>query len=81
MKLIDHGVFYSGGKILDTFAAEPKEAKNRTMAYQIMHDHSSNSEDGTFRIRFDAMHRSVSVNFRSCHSGETTTLSLLSIMP
>ena len=55
MKLIDHGVFYSGGKILDTFAAEPKEAKNRTMAYQIMREHSSNSEDGTFRIRFDAM--------------------------
>ena len=55
MKLIDHGVFYSGDKILDTFAAEPKEAKNRTMAYQIMLDHSSNSKDGTFRIRFDAM--------------------------
>ncbi len=55
MKLIDHGVFYSGGRILDTFAADPKEAKNRTMAYQIMRDHSSNSEDGTFRIRFDAM--------------------------
>lgn len=55
MKLIDHGVIYSGGKILEQIPADIREAKNKTMAYKIMEGHSSKSEDGTFRIRFDAM--------------------------
>ena len=55
MKLIDHGVIYSGGKILEQIPADIREAKNKTMAYKIMGSHSSKSEDGTFRIRFDAM--------------------------
>ena len=55
MKLIDHGVVYSGGKILEQIPDNAGEAKYRTMAYQIMCAHSSDSEDGTFRIRFDAM--------------------------
>ena len=55
MKLIDHGVIYSGGKILDRIPADIKDAKNKTMAYRIMKSHSSKTEDGTFRIRFDAM--------------------------
>ena len=55
MKLIDHGVVYSGGKILEQIPDNAGEAKYRTMAYQIMRAHSSDSEDGTFRIRFDAM--------------------------
>ena len=56
MKLIDHGVYYSEGKIFDTYSADPIEAKNRTMAYRIMRAHSNNDQDdNSFRIRFDAM--------------------------
>lgn len=55
MKLIDHGVVYSGGKILDSNSEDAAKARYRTMAYQIMSAHSSNSEDNTFRILFDAM--------------------------
>ena len=55
MKLIDHSVIYSGGNILDCTPEDSGKAKARTMAYQIMRSHSSDSDDGTFRIRFDAM--------------------------
>ena len=30
MKLIDHGVIYSGGKILEQIPADIREAKNKT---------------------------------------------------
>ncbi len=58
MKLIDHGVFYTNGQILDAASiasAEPAEAKKRTMAYKIMRSHSSDTDNGAFHIRFDAM--------------------------
>lgn len=55
MKLIDHGIVYSGEKILDQTPENIRDAKSRTLAYQIMRSHSSSFEDGTFRIRFDAM--------------------------
>ena len=55
MKLIDHGVVYSGGKILDRVPDDIRKAKSLTMAYQIMRSHSSKSDDGIFRISFDAM--------------------------
>ncbi len=57
MKLIDHGVFYSGGRIIENAAgADPAEAKNRTMAYWIMRAHCQNGgSGGSFHIRFDAM--------------------------
>lgn len=55
MKLIDHNVIYSGGRILEQTPDDAGKAKSLTMAYQIMSAHSSNAENGTFRIRFDAM--------------------------
>lgn len=57
MKLIDHGVYYSGDKLIDAAAVtgDPSEARNRTMAYRIMNAHSSRSDDGSFHIRFDSM--------------------------
>ena len=55
MNLIDHGVYYYGGNILNNYSAEPAEAKKGTLAYQIMQAHCSEFSDKTFRIRFDAM--------------------------
>ena len=55
MKLIDHGVIYSDGKIIEQIPENAKQAKYGTMAWQIMQAHSQNAEDGTFRIKFDAM--------------------------
>ena len=55
MKLIDHGVIYSNGKISEQIPENTKQAKYGTMAWQIMQAHSQNAEDGTFRIKFDAM--------------------------
>ncbi|MBQ6342949.1 MAG: hydratase [Anaerolineaceae bacterium] len=55
MKLIDHNVIYSGGRIFEQTPDDAAKAKALTMAYQIMSAHSSSAEDGTFRIRFDAM--------------------------
>ena len=57
MKLISHGVYFSGDKLIDAAAIEgdPEKARNRTMAYRIMEAHSSKSEDGSFHIRFDSM--------------------------
>ena len=55
MKLIDHGVVYSGGEISEQIPDDIRASKSRTIAYKILKAHSSNCEDGTFRIRFDAM--------------------------
>ena len=56
MKLIDHGIFYSQGRIIENApGADPAEAKNRTMAFKIMRAHSKENDDGSFRIRFDAL--------------------------
>ena len=58
MKLIDHGVYFSGDKLIDAAAVggeNPDEFRNRTMAYRIMNAHSSRSDDGSFHIRFDSM--------------------------
>lgn len=57
MKLINNGIYYSEGKITDPAAVSgnPVEGRSRTMAYQIMKNHSSGSEDGAFHIKFDAL--------------------------
>ena len=57
MKLIDHGVYFSGNKLIDAAAVggDPDGSRNRTMAYRIMNAHSSKSDDGAFHIRFDSM--------------------------
>ena len=57
MNLIDHGIYYSDGKLLDAagISADPAAAKNRTMAFKIMKSHNSGDDDGSFHIRFDAM--------------------------
>ncbi|MBQ6508289.1 MAG: hydratase [Flexilinea sp.] len=57
MKLIDHGVYFSGDKLIDAavVSGDPEGSRNRTMAYRIMNAHSSKSEDGSFHIRFDSM--------------------------
>ena len=57
MKLINHGVYFSGDKLIDAAAmcGDPDEARNRTMAYRIMNAHSGRSDDGSFHIRFDSM--------------------------
>ncbi len=58
MKLIKKdGVFYSDGQIIESAAVSinKEDGRQRTMAYQIMSKHSSETDDGLFHIRFDAM--------------------------
>ena len=56
IELIDHGVYLSNGSILDASAeTDPKKARERTMAYQIMNAHDSGDAEDSFHIRFDAM--------------------------
>lgn len=57
MKIYNQGIFYNEGKIISDNcpSLDAQKSKNGTMAYKIMRAHSTETESGSFHIRFDAM--------------------------
>jgi len=55
IKLTDHGVFLVNGKVTDTAALTPAEARKNTIAYSILQAHNHSGNDEKLSIRFDAM--------------------------
>ena len=54
IKLTSHGVYLVDGKIADSAALSPAEARKNTIAYSILQAHNTASDDA-LRIRFDAL--------------------------
>ena len=54
IKLTSHGVYLVDGKIADSAAISPAEARKNTIAYSILQAHNTASDDA-LRIRFDAL--------------------------
>ena len=55
IKLIDKGIFYSNGKILDHSPISADAARKNTIAYQILSSHNTSGNDAQLKIKFDAM--------------------------
>ena len=55
VQLIDHGVYYAGGKLEDVSPIPQSEARKRTIAYGILEEHSISGDPDNLRIKFDAM--------------------------
>ncbi len=55
IKLTNHGVFYENGKITDTAALSHAEAKQNTIAAQILSAHNVSGNKENLKIKFDAM--------------------------
>lgn len=49
------GVFWTGGRPQESTLLSPSEGKTKTMAYQILQDHSKATDDTAFHIKFDSL--------------------------
>ncbi len=55
IKLTSHGVFYENGKITDQASISPAEARQNTIAAQILAAHNTSGDQKALKIKFDAM--------------------------
>ena len=55
IRLQSQGVFLVDGKIEQNYAANPKEARKNTLAYQILSSHNVSNDSENLKIKFDAM--------------------------
>ncbi len=55
LELISHGVYYSGGKLVDTVAESASAAREKTIAYGIMRSHSRSTDPEKMQIVFDRL--------------------------
>ena len=55
MQYHEAGIYLAGGRLSPNGRLAPEEAREQTMAYQIMRQHEEGREAGMMHLRFDAM--------------------------
>ena len=55
IQLTDHGVFLVDGEVRDSASVSAQEARQQTMAWNILQAHNTSGDPEHLKVRFDAM--------------------------
>ena len=55
IQLTDHGIFLVDGEVRDSAPVSAQEARQQTMAWNILQAHNTSGDPEHLKVRFDAM--------------------------